>query len=78
MAPAIDDASLDVNYLNVLLGASASVRGASDFDVRQTYSSAVSYNIFTLALRVRAAAPGNRYLAIGRPIPWFMLVPLRR
>jgi hypothetical protein len=50
-AHGIDDASSDVNYLNVPIGASASERGSSDFDVRQTFSGAVSYNIPTLILR---------------------------
>ena len=44
-AHAIDDASSDVNYLNVPLGASPSERGSSDFDIRHTFSGAISYNI---------------------------------
>ncbi len=44
-AHAIDDASSDVNYLNVPPGASPSERGSSDYDIRHTFSGAVSYNI---------------------------------
>jgi len=44
-AHAIDNASSDVNYLNVPPGRSPSERGSSDYDVRQTFSGAVSYNI---------------------------------
>jgi hypothetical protein len=43
----IDDASSDVYFLNVPpgLAASSQNRGSSDYDVRQTFSGAVSYNI---------------------------------
>jgi hypothetical protein len=44
-AHAIDDASSDANYLNVPPGASPSERGSSDYDIRHTFSGAVSYNI---------------------------------
>ena len=44
-AHAIDDASSDVNYLNVPPGDSPSERGSSDYDIRHTFSGAVSYNI---------------------------------
>ena len=43
----IDDVSSDVNYKNVPLGQSpsSSERGPSDYDIRQTFSGAVSYDI---------------------------------
>jgi hypothetical protein len=43
----IDDASSDVNYQNVPLGLSPSSteRGPSDYDIRHTFSGAVSYDI---------------------------------
>ena len=43
----IDDVSSDVNYQNVPLGqsASSSERGPSDYDIRNTFSAAVSYDI---------------------------------
>jgi hypothetical protein len=44
-AHSIDDASSDVNYLNVPPGDSPSERGSSDYDIRHTFSGAVSYNI---------------------------------
>jgi hypothetical protein len=44
-AHAIDDASSDANYLNVPPGDSPSERGSSDYDIRQTFSGAISYNI---------------------------------
>jgi hypothetical protein len=44
-AHAIDDASSDANYLNVPPGDSPSERGSSDYDIRHTFSGAVSYNI---------------------------------
>ena len=44
-AHSIDDASSDVNYTNVPPGRSPSERGSSDYDIRQTFSAAVSYNI---------------------------------
>ena len=44
-AHAIDNASSDVNYLNVPPGDSPSERGSSDYDIRHTFSGAVSYNI---------------------------------
>ena len=44
-AHGIDNASSDVNYLNVPLGDSPSERGSSDYDIRHTFSGAVSYNI---------------------------------
>jgi hypothetical protein len=43
---AIDDSSSEANYLNVPAGASlASNRGSSDYDIRQSFSAALSYNI---------------------------------
>ena len=44
-AHSIDSASSDGNYLNVPSGKSPSERGSSDYDIRQTFSGAVSYNI---------------------------------
>jgi Carboxypeptidase regulatory-like domain/TonB dependent receptor len=41
----IDDVSSDVNYQNVPLSLSSSERGPSDYDIRQTFSGAVSYDI---------------------------------
>jgi len=42
----IDDVSSDAYYLNVPPGASSfSNRGSSDYDMRQTFSAAISYNI---------------------------------
>jgi hypothetical protein len=43
----IDDVSSDVNYQNVPLGQSSSTseRGPSDYDIRNTFSGAVSYDI---------------------------------
>ncbi|MGD1093879.1 MAG: TonB-dependent receptor [Bryobacteraceae bacterium] len=44
-AHSIDDASYDTLALNVPLGDSPSERGSSDYDIRHTFSGAVSYNI---------------------------------
>jgi Carboxypeptidase regulatory-like domain/TonB dependent receptor len=44
-AHSIDDGSSDINYLNVPPGDSPSERGSSDYDIRQTFSGAVSYDI---------------------------------
>ena len=44
-AHSIDDASSDAYYLKVPPGDSPSERGSSDYDIRQTFSGAVSYNI---------------------------------
>jgi outer membrane receptor protein involved in Fe transport len=44
-AHSIDDVSSDAYYLNVPPGDSSSERGSSDYDIRQTFSGAVSYNI---------------------------------
>jgi len=41
----IDDVSSDVNYQNVPLAHSFSERGPSDYDIRNTFSGAVSYDI---------------------------------
>ena len=41
----IDDASYDTNALNVPPGDSSSERGSSDYDIRHTFSGAVSYSI---------------------------------
>ena len=44
-AHSIDDVSSDAYYLNVPPGASSfSNRGSSDYDIRQTFSAAISYN----------------------------------
>jgi hypothetical protein len=44
-AHSIDDASSDFYFLNVPAGKSPSERGSSDFDIRHTFSGAVSYNM---------------------------------
>jgi hypothetical protein len=46
-AHSIDDVSFDANFLNVPVGASSSAieRASSDFDIRHTFSTAVSYDI---------------------------------
>jgi len=44
-AHSIDNASSDAYYLNVPAGGSPSERGSSDYDIRHTFSGAVSYNI---------------------------------
>ena len=44
-AHSIDDVSSDVNYQNVPPGQPSSERGPSDYDIRQTFSAAVSYDI---------------------------------
>jgi hypothetical protein len=41
----IDDASSDAYYLNVPPSDSSSDRGSSDYDIRHTFSGAISYNI---------------------------------
>jgi hypothetical protein len=41
----IDDASSDAYIANVTLGDSPSESGSSDYDIRQTFSCAVTYNI---------------------------------
>ena len=46
-AHSIDDASYDAYYLNVPPGYSSSDRASSDYDIRHTFSGAVSYNIPT-------------------------------
>jgi hypothetical protein len=44
-AHSIDDASYDAYYLNVPSGVSSPDRASSDYDIQQTFSAAVSYNI---------------------------------
>jgi hypothetical protein len=44
-AHSIDNVSSDGNYVNVPPGAASSERGSSDYDIRHTFSGAVSYNI---------------------------------
>jgi len=41
----IDDVSSDVNYQNVPLAQALSERGPSDYDIRNTFSAAISYDI---------------------------------
>jgi len=41
----IDNVSSDSNYVNVRPGAASSERGSSDYDIRQTFSAAISYDI---------------------------------
>jgi hypothetical protein len=41
----IDNVSSDADYVNVPVGAASSDRGSSSYDIRQTFSGAVSYNI---------------------------------
>jgi hypothetical protein len=56
----IDDTSSDANFLNVPPGASAtSNRGSSDYDIRQTFSGAISYNIPSPASGIWKAAFGS-------------------
>jgi len=45
LAHSIDDASFDTNDLNVPPGDSSSERGSSDYDIRHTFSGAISYGI---------------------------------
>ncbi len=58
-AHAIDDGSSDVNYLNVPSRVRSSERGSSDYDVRQTFSGAVSYDLPAPGTRVAKAVLGN-------------------
>jgi len=44
-AHAIDNVSSDGNFVNVPTGAASSERGSSDYDIRHTFSGAISYNI---------------------------------
>jgi hypothetical protein len=46
-AHSIDDASSNADYLNVPVGDSNSERGPFDYDIRRTFSGAVSHNIST-------------------------------
>jgi outer membrane receptor protein involved in Fe transport len=55
----IDNLSSDANYLNVPPGVSSSERGSSDYDIRQTFSGAISYNIPTPGSGVWKAIFGN-------------------
>ena len=58
---AIDDASSDTYYLHVPAGNSASTqeRGSSDYDIRQTFSGAISYNIPARGSGISKAIFGN-------------------
>jgi hypothetical protein len=60
-AHSIDDASSDALYLNVPPGDSPSSRerASSDFDIRQTLSGAISYNIPGLGGGIRKVVFGN-------------------
>jgi carboxypeptidase family protein/TonB-dependent receptor-like protein len=58
-AHSIDDASYDANFLNVPAGASPSERGSSDYDIRQTFSGAVSYNILAPGSGIWKSIFGN-------------------
>ena len=49
-AHSIDDASSDAYYVNSPPGTASSMRGSSDYDIRHTFSGAISYDI---------PAPGN-------------------
>jgi hypothetical protein len=55
----IDDASSDSYYLNVPTGDSPSERGSSDYDIRQTFSGAVSYNFPSLGSGIWKLITGN-------------------
>jgi hypothetical protein len=56
----IDDVSSDAYFLNVPPGASpSSNRGSSDFDIRQTFSGAISYNIPAPASGLAKSILGN-------------------
>jgi hypothetical protein len=46
-AHSIDNVSSDGNYANVPPGDSSSDRGSSDYDIRHTFSTAISYNLPT-------------------------------
>jgi len=58
-AHSIDDASYDTSSLNVPPGDSQSERGSSDYDIRHTFSGAVSYNIPAPGTGARKAILGN-------------------
>ena len=60
-AHSIDDASSDADYLNVPPGDSPSSqeRGSSDYDIRQTFSGAVSYDIPAPGTGIWKAIFGN-------------------
>jgi len=58
-AHSIDDASSDAYYLNVPPGYSSLDRASSDYDIRQTFSGAVSYNIATPGSGILKAIFGN-------------------
>jgi hypothetical protein len=58
-AHSIDDVSSDVNYQNVPLNKSSSERGPSDYDIRNTFSGAVSYDIPGLGSGVLKQVFGN-------------------
>ena len=58
-AHSIDNASSDSYYLNVPTGLSSSERGSSNYDVRQTFSGAVSYNIPAPGIGIWKSIFGN-------------------
>ena len=55
----IDDASSDAYIANVTLGDSPSESGSSDYDIRQTFSCAVTYNIPGPGSRIWKSIFGN-------------------
>jgi hypothetical protein len=55
----IDNASSDIDYLNVPPGDSPSEYASSDYDVRQTFSGAISYNMPTPGCRIWGSVFGN-------------------
>ncbi len=58
-AHSIDDVSSDAYYLHVPSGNSSSERGSSDYDIRHTFSGAVSYNIPAPARGIWKSIFGN-------------------
>jgi hypothetical protein len=58
-AHSIDDASSDAYFVNVPFGDSPSERGSSDYDIRHTFSGAVSYNIPAPSVGIWKSIVGN-------------------
>ena len=58
-AHSIDNVSSDGNYANVPPGVASSERGSSDYDIRHTFSGAVSYNIPAPRSRIWKSIFGN-------------------
>ena len=66
-AHSIDDVSSGSNILNVPPGVAAlSNRGSSDYDIRQTFSGAISYNIRSPRSGVAKAIAGNWSVGLDR------------